>query len=306
MAVASVADNVSDGYRTVRDPLAAAPGSEVLVVGGFARSISLYAVASAFALGSPRVVFADTDEGRLERAAALGAETIPVTAGEDGEPEWPRTFGRFPITVDASGSHGGLHAAIRSAAANGTVTSVAIYFEPETPVPLLEMYTRGCTFHTERCHARALIPEVLEAITAGTARPVAGDQRGGELRRRSRRARRSAHQARHDRLNRDDGYCRPAMTAPEAETTTMLLATGRDAPGERRARRDREGPGERRPQQRRHARRGSTRAAAGNAWAWPPRRSCGSAAVATSRTRLSLTSLEILHSRVSRSLRPPW
>ncbi len=171
VAAASVADNVSDGYRTVRDPLAAAPGSDVLVVGGFARSISLYAVASAFALGSPHVVFADTDEGRLERAAALGAETIAVTAGDDGEPEWPRTFGRFPITVDASGSHGGLHAAIRSAAANGTVTSVAIYFEPETPVPLLEMYTRGCTFHTERCHARALIPDVLEAITAGRLDP---------------------------------------------------------------------------------------------------------------------------------------
>lgn len=172
VAVASVADNVPDGFRTVRDPLAAAPGSEVLVVGGFARSVGLYAVASALALGSPRVVFADTDEGRLERAAALGAETIPVTLGDDGSPQWPRKFGRFPIAVDASGSHGGLHAAIRSAAADGTVTSVAVYFEPETPLPMLEMYTRGCTLHTGRCHARALIPDVLEAIAAGTLDPA--------------------------------------------------------------------------------------------------------------------------------------
>jgi threonine dehydrogenase-like Zn-dependent dehydrogenase len=171
VAVASVADNVPDGYRTVRDPLAAAPGSEVLVVGGVARSVGLYAVACALALGSPRVVFADADEGRLERAAVLGAETVPVGVDEDGSPQWPRKFGRFPITVDASGSHGGLHAAIRSAAANGTVTSVAIYFEPETPVPLLEMYTRGCTFHTERVNARALIPEVLEAVAAGRLDP---------------------------------------------------------------------------------------------------------------------------------------
>ena len=59
-------------------------------------------------------------------------------------------LGRFPITVDASGGHGGLHAALRSTAPNGTFTSVAIYFEPETPLPLLEMYTRGCTFHTGR------------------------------------------------------------------------------------------------------------------------------------------------------------
>ena len=44
---------------------------------------------------------------------------------------------------------------------------MAIYFEPATPLPLLEMYTRGCTLHTGRVHARAVIPEVLALITAG-------------------------------------------------------------------------------------------------------------------------------------------
>jgi threonine dehydrogenase-like Zn-dependent dehydrogenase len=169
-AVASVADNVPDGFRAVAGPLAAAPGAEVLVVGGFARSVGLYAVAAARALGAARVVYADADEGRLESAAALGAETVPVPAGEAG-PDWPRRIGRFPITVDASGDHGGLHAAVRSTAANGTCTSVAIYFEPETPLPLLEMYTRGCTLHASRVHARALIPDVLELVAAGSLRP---------------------------------------------------------------------------------------------------------------------------------------
>jgi threonine dehydrogenase-like Zn-dependent dehydrogenase len=73
--------------------------------------------------------------------------------------------------VDASGDHAGLHAAIRSATANGTVTSVAIYFEPETPLPLLEMYTRGCTLHASRVHARAVIPEVLGLIELGSLQP---------------------------------------------------------------------------------------------------------------------------------------
>src|SRR3954468_17068693 len=36
VAVASVADNVPDGYRSVAMPLAHAPGAEVLVVGGWA------------------------------------------------------------------------------------------------------------------------------------------------------------------------------------------------------------------------------------------------------------------------------
>jgi threonine dehydrogenase-like Zn-dependent dehydrogenase len=144
----------------------------VLVVGGFARSVGLYAVACAQALGAARVVYADADASRLERAATLGAETVEVAAGEDGWPDWPSKLGRFPITVDASGDHRGLHAALRSTAPDGTCTSVAIYFEPTTPLPLLEMYTRGCTLHTSRVHARAVIPQVLELVAAGRLDPA--------------------------------------------------------------------------------------------------------------------------------------
>jgi threonine dehydrogenase-like Zn-dependent dehydrogenase len=140
------------------------------VVGGFARSIALYAVACAVALGSKRVVYADSDPERLRVAESVGAEPLEVAEGENGL-EWPGRVGRFPITVDASGEHGGLHTAIRSTMANGDCTTVAIYFEAETPVPLLEMYTRGCTLHAGRCHARALIPGVLELIQDGRLDP---------------------------------------------------------------------------------------------------------------------------------------
>jgi alcohol dehydrogenase len=166
VALASVADNVPDGFRAVAGPLAATPGAEVLVVGGLARSVGLYAAASAVALGAGRVVYADTDPGRLEAAAAVGAEPSEVGA------EWPRKLGRFPVTVDASGAHEGLHAAIRSTSANGTCTSVSIFFEAETPLPMLEMYTRGCTLHTSRVHARAEIPRVLELVASGRLDPA--------------------------------------------------------------------------------------------------------------------------------------
>ena len=59
-----------------------------------------------------------------------------------------------------------------STAPDGTCTSVAVHFEPTTPVPLLVMYTRGCTLHTGRCHARAFIPEVLALIDAGRLDPA--------------------------------------------------------------------------------------------------------------------------------------
>jgi alcohol dehydrogenase len=49
---------------------------------------------------------------------------------------------------------------------------VAIYFEPLTPLPMLEMYTRGCTLHTSRVHARALIPDVLGLVVDGRLDPA--------------------------------------------------------------------------------------------------------------------------------------
>jgi threonine dehydrogenase-like Zn-dependent dehydrogenase len=61
------------------------------------------AAACAQALGAERVVYADANPGRLERAAALGAENVPVPPGADGLPAWPAKLGRFPVTVDASG-----------------------------------------------------------------------------------------------------------------------------------------------------------------------------------------------------------
>jgi threonine dehydrogenase-like Zn-dependent dehydrogenase len=170
-AIPSVADNVPDGFRAVAGPLRDAPAADVLVAGGLSRSVSLYAVLAARALGAGRVVYADHDEGRLAAAAALGAETAPIPLDDGGSPRWPGKLGRFPITVDGTGDRAGLHTTIASTAANGRCTSVAIYFEPETPLPLLAMYTRGCTFHTSRVHARSLVPTVLEHVVDGSLDP---------------------------------------------------------------------------------------------------------------------------------------
>ena len=49
------------------------PGAPVLIVGGGAHAVSLYAVQAAVALGAERVDFLDTDPGRLALAERLGA-----------------------------------------------------------------------------------------------------------------------------------------------------------------------------------------------------------------------------------------
>jgi alcohol dehydrogenase len=164
-AVASASDNLSDGWRTVAPGLAREPGAPVLVVGGAAAgSIGLYAVAVGLALGAEAVTYVDVDERRRRVAETLGAKTLA---------DAPRRLGPFPITVDASSDADGLRLALRSTAPDGTCTSSAIYFEEQPWLPLLEMYTKGITFHTGRGHARQAMPHVLELAASGALRPEA-------------------------------------------------------------------------------------------------------------------------------------
>jgi threonine dehydrogenase-like Zn-dependent dehydrogenase len=157
---ASVSDNIADAWRTVGPQLEQEPGGEVLVIGGDGgpNSIGLYAAGLAVALDASRVVYADQSSERLAIAGRFGAETR--------EGSLPRKIGAFPITVDASGDHDGLRCALNSTAFDGTCTSPSVYLT-DPPMPLLAMYSRCCTFHTGRAHARPAIDPVLTCIAAG-------------------------------------------------------------------------------------------------------------------------------------------
>jgi threonine dehydrogenase-like Zn-dependent dehydrogenase len=157
-AVASVGDNISDAWRTVAPQLERRRGASVLVVAGGAWSIGLYAAGLAVALGAGLVDYVDSDADRLERAKKLGAAPV---AADSIDPDRP---GRYEITVDASGEHLGLRTALRATAPDGICTSVSIFFEEETPLPLFEMYSKIITFHTGRCHARPAMPKALSLV----------------------------------------------------------------------------------------------------------------------------------------------
>ena len=159
-AVASMGDNIADAWRCVGPQLAAEPGAPVLVVAGNSgpNSIGLYAAGLAKWAGSEKVVYLDDDPARLEIAASLGIDIM------DGP--YPRKAGKFPITVDASGSGDGLRCAINSTAFDGTCTSPSVYLEDQT-VPMMQMYSRCCTLHAGRAHARAAIPSALALVQAG-------------------------------------------------------------------------------------------------------------------------------------------
>jgi threonine dehydrogenase-like Zn-dependent dehydrogenase len=161
-SIASLSDNVPDAWRSVAPPLEAAPGSPVLICGG-AGSIAHYAVQIALALGAERVDFAGGTPDHRELAEQLGAALV--------DEEFPQRLGPYPITVDFSGSHEGLACALRSTAPEGICTINAIYFEETTPVPLLEMYTKGIRVATGRVHARPAMEPILGLVRGSRLRP---------------------------------------------------------------------------------------------------------------------------------------
>ena len=161
-SVASLSDNVPDAWRTVGPQLAAQPGAPVLICAG-AGSIALYATGIALAAGAERVDFAGGRPFERELAEQLGANLL--------DEEFPKRLGPYPISVDASARRPGLACALRSTEADGICTSIGIYFEAETPVPLLEMYTKGIRFETGRVHARPAIEPVLELVRSGAFKP---------------------------------------------------------------------------------------------------------------------------------------
>ena len=166
VAVASVPDNVVDGYRSVVDHLGHRPGADVLIACHGTPSIGLYAAQSAFALGASTVTVASGDARVLEIAAAIGADPLPT--------DFVARPGRWPIVVDCGTDVAGLQWAIRATEPEGALHSVSYYAaEPMVPMPLGRLYTLGIDFRIGRAHSAAMLPDVLALVAEGRLDPSA-------------------------------------------------------------------------------------------------------------------------------------
>jgi threonine dehydrogenase-like Zn-dependent dehydrogenase len=173
LKLASASDNMPDAWRAVGPPLAQCPGAPVLVVGGAARSIGLYAAGMAVALGAAQVDYVDHHPERLAIAERLGARPIESRAGARWfERHAPRTHGSYRIAVEASASAAGIRYALRSLSPGGVCTAVGFYFAKRTGLPLMQMYANSSTLHVGVSHARAAIPQVLDLVAAGVFDPL--------------------------------------------------------------------------------------------------------------------------------------
>jgi alcohol dehydrogenase len=171
-AAASVADNVSDGYRHIVPHLPTIlgrdPDAEVLILGALSRgskysaSVPLYAGLVARALGARLVYFVDARPAVRDQAEGLGLQSLRPA-------DFDRSR-RAPLVVDATVSPRGLRRALPATAADGICTSVgSLHRSVRFPTGL--MYGRNASYYLGRAHARTLIPEVLELMSDGRLRP---------------------------------------------------------------------------------------------------------------------------------------
>lgn len=160
-AVASASDNLPDAWRLVAPFLAERPGADVLVLGGGTRSIALYAVALARALGAGRVDYLDDDPARLAAADRLGARAL------EADPE----RGSYAIVADGSSRADGLRLALRATEPGGHCSHAGVLFENDVALPMLELYTTGVHLHTGRVAARPAIPGILALAASGRLDP---------------------------------------------------------------------------------------------------------------------------------------
>lgn len=174
--LAGLADNITDGWRAVGPHLKERPGGTVLIV-GFSPpgSIGLYAAGWAVALGASKVVYADYDQDRLARAAAMGAEPMDLNTStlKSLKPKYWRIEGGFDITVDSGGNPEALTELLYLTARAGVCVSTAGIGYPRQaiPFPVYEMYRKSMSFHTGWVHTQTLIDEPLRLITEGVFDP---------------------------------------------------------------------------------------------------------------------------------------
>lgn len=159
LRVAAASDNLADAWRTVAGPLAARPGGTVLVLGGGAKSIGLYAAGIAVALGAAEVDYFDDDPQRRLIAESFGARTLPL----DAPGTRPRRGG-YDVTVEATSNTRGLQRAVRALAPGGVCTAVGYYVAPATRVPLMHMYATDATLRLGVSHPSAVLGELLDFV----------------------------------------------------------------------------------------------------------------------------------------------
>lgn len=163
LRVAAASDNLADAWRCIVPPLCTRPGGAVLVLGGAAQSIGIYAAGIAVFQGASRVDYVDDDPTRLSIAAGFGATAVALASGSR-KSLWAVLPERYDVVVEASSGSDGLDSALRLLKPGGLCTAVGYYLSPGTKIPVMHMYATDATLKVGVSHVRPVLPELLEFV----------------------------------------------------------------------------------------------------------------------------------------------
>lgn len=162
LRVAAASDNLADAWRCIVPALTARPGGKVLILGGAAQSIGLYAAGLAAAHGAEIVDYVDHRPERLEIAETLGARPHRITKGKLRRTSLPDQ--RYDIVVEGTSTAAGVDVGLRALRPGGFCTPVGYYLPPGTKVPLMHMYANDATLKIGVSHVRPHLPDLLGFI----------------------------------------------------------------------------------------------------------------------------------------------
>ncbi|XDD49011.1 zinc-binding dehydrogenase [Leptospira sp. WS92.C1] len=165
IALAGISDNIVEAWKLVGQWLEKKPNSPVMILGGFASSISLYSASLAVGMGSSEVLFLDNDPERLKIADSLGATAVSYSTLPKS---WEK---KFPLIADCHGLKEGLDFSLRSLSTEGIYGSASIFWTNKLEIPYLELYNTGSTLKIGRVDSREHIPKILNKISEKKIEP---------------------------------------------------------------------------------------------------------------------------------------
>lgn len=166
LRVASAGDNLTDAWRAVAPALERRPGGKVIIIGGGAQSIGLYATGFAVGLGAERIDYFDDRAERLEVAEHFGA-TVHRIPKSRRKSILGRISDRYDVAVEASSQPQGLRDALRALRPGGICTGTGYYLMKNTGLPVMDMYATSSELHVGVSHVRPHLPAMLDFFATG-------------------------------------------------------------------------------------------------------------------------------------------
>ena len=152
--------------------LALRPGGSVLIIGGGAQSIGLYAAGLAVAHGAEVVDYFDDRAERLAVAEQFGARVHQLDKNRLSVLGSPRAGSRstgqdhWPVRHRSRGllEPGRNQRCPGALKPGGICTAVGYYLPRCVPIPLMHMYVNDATLRLGVSHVRPTLPDLLDVI----------------------------------------------------------------------------------------------------------------------------------------------